>query len=569
MDDAQVNDPGPRRRDAVFRLALGLLAAFALWLAVTRIYQVDEAQNLYMAKVIALGQTGTYFSAALLWMLGPLSWLIRAVGDSASLFLAMRLLSFGVFCLNVWLLALATGVPLRSTAGRFALLGAATLAPLWDYGFEFRHDNLILAGLLFIWWLGRVRARGLWAFAAIGLVTALLVFTAGKAFAYVLPLSGALALCSPLGRGRRLRLLAVWVGGAALGGALALLAYWLAGLWDVFVAGLPGGGNPAAVLKIARFGPGIALARLPAQTPLLLGLAAGALLALGYGLVRERGRALAWDGYAPEAVLALGALGLLWVNPTPFPYNLVNVVPFLFLLAFRFAAPQCAGLRERPRLLALVAGVVLFTHVAPFAMATWRHLDWPNDRQVRLMRAAEALTDAARDPVYDGTGMVPTRDAIGYQWLLHSLGMQAVLDGKTPAVAEMLAHNTAPVLIRNYRSDWLPESDQRFIAEHYIPLADDFSVLGQVLPAGGGTYAVLHAGRYRVYAMGEGGLQELPEATVDGQPAGGRPQDLAEGLREIGCPKDVRPVVLWVGPNLRGIPDLGDGDHRRLFVNWY
>jgi hypothetical protein len=133
----------------------------------------------------------------------------------------------------------------------------------------------------------------------------------------------------------------------------------------------------------------------------------------------------------------------------------------------------------------------------------------------------------------------------------------------------MLARKTAPVLIRNYRSDWLPESDQRFIAEHYIPLADDFSVLGQVLPAGGGSYAVLHAGRYRVYAMGEGGLRELPEATVDGQPAGERPVELAEGLREIRCPQDVRPVVLWVGPNLRGIPDLGDSDHRRLFVNWY
>lgn len=567
MDDARVNDSRLRRSDAAFLLALGLLAAFALWLAITRIYQVDEAQNLYMAKVIAWGQTDTYFSNALLWMLGPLSWLIRAVGDSASLFLAARLLFFGVFCLNVWLLALATGVPLRSTQGRFALLGAATLAPLWDYGFEFRHDNLILAGLLLIWWLGRVQARGLGAFAAIGFLTAVLVFTAGKAFAYVLPLSGALALCSPLGRGRRLRLLAVWVGGAAAGAALALLAYWLAGLWEVFVAGLPGGGNAAEVLKITRFGPGIGLARLPAQTPLLLGLAAGALLALGLGLVRERGRALAWDGYAPEAALALGALGLLWVNPTPFPYNLVNVVPFLFLLGFRFAAPLCTGLSGRP--LALVAGVVLFTHLVPFTVATWRHLDWPNDRQVRLMRAAEALTDPARDPVYDGTGMVPTRESIGYQWILHSLGMQAMLDGKVPSVAEMLRQKPAPALIRNYRSDWLPESDQRFIAERYIPLADDFLVLGQVLPAGGGTYAVLHAGRYRVYGMADGGLRELSEATVDGQPAGELPVELAVGAHEIRCPPDIQPVVLWVGPNLRGLPDLGDGDHRRLFVNWY
>lgn len=556
-------------RDTTFRLSLGLLIAFALWLAVTRIYQVDEAQNLYMAKVIALGQTDTYFSNALLWMLGPLAWLIREVGDSASLFLAARVLFFGVFCLNVWLLALATGVPLRSTQGRFALLGAATLAPLWDYGFEIRHDNLILTGLLLIWWLGRVRARGLGVFAIIGFLTAVLVFTAFKAFAYVLPLSGALALCSPVGCGRRLRLLAVWAAGAAAGAALAVLVYWLSGLWEVFLAGLPGGGNAVAVAKATRFGPGIALARLPDQAPLLLGLAAGALLALGRELVRERGRALAWDGCAPEAALVLGALGLLWVNPTPFPYNLVNVVPFLFLLGFRFAAPLCTGLSGRPQALTLVAGVVLFTHVVPFALATWRHLDWPNDRQVRLMRAAEALTDPARDPVYDGTGMVPTRETIGYHWYLHSLNMHAMLDGKVPPVAELLRQTPAPVLIRNYRSDWLPEPDQRFIAEHYIPLADDFLVLGQVLPAGGGTYEVLHAGRYRVYGMADGGLRQLSEATVDGQPAGELPVELAVGSHEIRCPPDIEPVVLWVGPNLRGIPDLGEGDHRRLFVNWY
>ena len=185
------------------------------------------------------------------------------------------------------------------------------------------------------------------------------------------------------------------------------------------------------------------------------------------------------------------------------------------------------------------------------------------------MRAAEAMTDPVHDPVYDGTGMVPTRETIGRQWYLHSLNMQAMLDGTTPSVAEMLRQTPAPVLIRNYRSDWLPEPDQRFIAEHYIPLADDFLVLGQVLPAGGGTYEVLHAGRYRVYGMADGGLRQLSEATVDNQPAGELPVELAVGSHEIHCPPDIRPVVLWVGPNLHDVPNLGDGNHRRLFVNWY
>ena len=571
MTEVYRNDLDTQWHRAVFWLPLGLLAAFALWLAVTRIYQVDETQNLYMAKVIAMDQTGTYFSNALLWMLGPLSWLIRSVEDSASLFLAGRLLFLGLFCLNIWLLVLATGVPLRSTAGRVALLGAATLAPLWDYGFEIRHDNLILTGLLLIWWLGRTRVGGITGFALIGFITALLVFVAFKAFAYAVPLSAALALFAPAGRGRRLRLLALWLGGVAAGAIVAVLAYRVSGLWDVFLAGLPGGGDAVAVAvaKATRFGPGIALERLLTQTPLLLGLAAGALLAFGRDLWRDRRRALAWQGAAPEVLLALGALGVLWINPTPFPYNLVNLVPFLYLLAFRFAAPLWPLARIDARYLSLAAGIILFTHIAPFASATWRHLDWTNDRQVLLMRAAEAMTDPVKDPVYDAAGMVPTRASIGYHWYLHSLNMQAMLDGRVPTVAQMLAKNPAPVLIRSYRTDWLPESDQRFIAESYVPLADDFLVLGRALPAGGGTYQVVHPGRYRLFALTEGALRDLPEATLDGQPLGEQPLALATGPIEIRCPPEYQPVMLWVGPKLRSPPDLGPGDHRRLFVNWY
>jgi len=28
-------------------------------------------------------------------------------------------------------------------------------------------------------------------------------------------------------------------------------------------------------------------------------------------------------------------------------------------------------------------------------------------------------------------------------------------------------------------------------------------------------------------------------------------------------------AVVWVGPKLDKVPQVGRGDHRRLFVNWY
>ena len=47
-----------------------------------------------------------------------------------------------------------------------------------------------------------------------------------------------------------------------------------------------------------------------------------------------------------------------------------------------------------------------------------------------------------------------------------------------------------------YRTDWLTEKDNKFIKQRYVPLADDFKVLGSVLPAGGGNFEIFHPGRY-------------------------------------------------------------------------
>lgn len=548
--------------------ALVALGGLALYLAVYRIYQVDEAQNLFMARVIATHRTGAYFSNALLWMLGPLSWLARWAPDSARLFLGGRLLFLGVFLLNLLLIALNTGVRLRSEAGLVALLGAATLAPLWDYGFEIRHDNLILTALLLMWWLGRVRPRGRASYAGIGFLAILMIFAAFKAFAYMLPLSAAfLAFPSPdHGRGR-LRLLLAWMAGALAAGCLAFLLYHASGTWPLFLAGFHGG--VVATESAARFGPGIALDRLLVQTPLLLGLACGALVSLGWTIRREGRGALAWNGPLPEAMLLLGSLGILLVNPTPFPYNLVNLVPFAYLLAFRFAAPHLEGAASRLGVRPAVLSVMLFTHIVPFMTATLRHLDWTNDRQKLLMKTAEAMTDSVKDPVYDAIGMVTSRESIGYYWFLHSLNLRFFEDGEFPSVPQMLRARPAAVLITSYRTDWLPKANWDFIRQRYVPLSDDFWVLGQVLPAGGGTYQVVQAGRYQVVGLVNGIVEPLPSGTLDERPLSGDPVRLELGSRRILCPPEVQPVVVWVGPNLEAIPQIGPGDHRRLFVNWY
>lgn len=548
--------------------ALVALGGLALYLAVCRIYQVDEAQNLFMARVVARGQTGAYFSNALLWMLGPLSWLARWAPDSASLFLGGRLIFLGIFFLNVFLLTLNTGVRLRSEVGLVALLGAATLAPLWDYGFEVRHDNLILTGLLLLWWFGRVHPRGRASYAWIGFLALVMVFVAFKTFAYVVPLCLAFLVFPPPGHGEgRLRLLGAWCLGAGLAGLLVFLAYWVSGMGPVFLAGFHVGMSAAE--NGARFGPWITLGRLLPQAPLLLGVSFGALAGLGLAIHRGGRTTLAWEGSLPEALLLLGALGILLINPTPFPYNLVNLVPFAYLLAFRFAGPHLESMGSRPGGLALALAVMLTCHLIPFLSSTWRHLGWTNDRQELLMRTAESLTDPAKDRVYDAIGMVPSRGSIGYHWYLHSLNLRTFMDGEVASVSQMLAAQPAAVIIPSYRTDWLPDSDHRFIASRYLPLADDFWVLGRVLPEGGGSYEVVHAGRYRVLGLRGGLVGPLPSGSLDDQPLPHGAVALDLGLKKIQCPPGYQPVVVWVGPHLDDIPQIGPGDHRRLFVNWY
>jgi hypothetical protein len=572
---------------------LAFLVWFSSYLAATRIYQVDECQNIYMARVFATGQSGQFFTTGSLFLLGPLSWLTRGATVSADLLASARLLFLGVFWLNLILLAAVASGRLVSARGIIALAAAATLAPLWDYGFEIRHDNLILTGVLLSWWALRVRPMGVRSYVLLGALAVALMFVAVKSVVYVLPLAcAALAFRPAAHRAAWWRLALAWGAGAV--GALGLirLAYGSGGLWDLYfsafhhVVKVSAGGGAGS----ARSWPWSTLARLLTQTPLLLALAAAACAAFAIEL-RRRGRAvLTWDGLLPEVLLAAGALAALMANPTPFPYNLLHVVPFIFVLVFRYTAGLWdafggASSAHWSRLWPISGGVLLFAHVLPFGMVTQRHLEFLNFRQESLMRLAEQVTDPAKDRVYDGIGMVPTRSSIDFQWYLHSLNIDSFTKGPGPRVHDMLAARPAAVFIPNYRTDWLTDEDQAFIRERYVALSDDFWVLGKMLPAGGGTFEVIHPGRYRIasqdgsdligtYPESWRGLLVKPEegsltGKLDGKPLPSRPVELAVGTHRIETSTDCQPAIFWVGPRLDRLPRMGRGDHQWLFVNWY
>jgi len=515
-------------------LLLGILAVLA-WLsahlAAVRIYQVDECQNLYMARVLATGQASEFFTSASLFLLGPLSWLAKNSLRSEEFFTSARLLFLGVFWLNLFLMAGIASGRFSLIRGLIALAFAATLTPLWDYGFEIRHDNLILTGILLIWLTVRVRSMGLPSYMVAGAVAIGLLFIAVKAVVYVLPLTAAILIFPPPGHRRtRWQLALAWMCGAGLAIGVIRLCYGTGGMWELYLSVFHGVTRYSAGSGAAsdRFGPWLTLARLFGQAPFLLALTVAACLGVAHELWRRGKAALSWEGNLPEVLLLAGALAALCVNPTPYPYNLLHVVPYAFLLAFRYGTEVEKELRCRPSLWPLAGALVVFAHVVPFGLATRRHLDYTNFRQTVLMGRAEDFTDPVKDPVYDAMGMVPTRPSIHFQWYLHSLNIQSFIKGPGPRVREMLAARPAAVFIPNYRTDGLPEEDHAFIRGRYVSLADDFWVLGKVLPAGGGAVhqrqAVRdHAFGPRQYAtVGVAGPLAAHYRSVRRQPSGVR-----------------------------------------------
>ena len=565
---------------------LGALVVLSCYLAVTRMYQVDECIELMVARILATGQAKTFAGSIGLLQL-PVALAVQGAVRSIDYYVAARLVMVAIFWINLVLMAIAAGERFLSRRWLVALLGAATLAPLWDYGFEVRHDNVLLTGLLLMWCVVRVHPKGASSYLAAGALAVAMQFAAYKAFAYVIPISLAiLVLPHPGHRAPRWRLALFWAVGAISMLVGLRLVY---GACDAMKSW---GGQHAGVQFVSsvatssdRFGPGISLGRLPGQTPLLLTLVASALVALAVELRRRGKAALAWDGTLPEAVLLAVALAALIANPTPFPYNLLHLVPFAYLFAFRHASAIFKQIRDDRALLRLAGAVVVFVHLGPFCVATRRHWDWSNARQASLMGLAEELTDPAKDPVFDGVGMVLTRAMIDPGAILHSLSFESMIKGSGPQVRDMLAARPAAVVIPNYRTDWLPDADHAAIRERYVALADDFWVLGKVLPAGGGTLKIFHPGRYRISSLQGSDLpaecprlswqpagpskQESFTAILDGVRISSGPVELTAGTHRIECDTACQPAVVWVGPKRDRAGPLSPRDHRLLFVNWY
>lgn len=529
-----------------------------------RIIQVDEAQNAMQARLLATGKLHEFMFAAPFMLLGPMTWIARAAKSSAELFHSLRLLFTLLFWVNLLLMTKAAGVRLRSWPGLVLLLFACTIEPLWDYGFEIRHDNLLLACVLGLWLLVRPgEERSPWMAFWPGFLAAVSHFIAFKAFCFWIPLLLLHLWWTYVARREFLRT-AGWLGlGMLLGFGLAWGLQLSSGI--AFMGINQYKGLAQVSVNTERFAPWATLSRMIYQAPLMV--AAGLVL-----LVRPlcRVRREGWGFFlrdlecVPEwTFLCLCTLVLL-VNPTPFPYNLVLLVPAIFIGAARAGlklVPVLASRRYTWILVPVLAGL----HFLPWLYWNARHFRMTNWRQVEVMRMAESLTDPAKHRVFDGSGLVPLRDPISRNWLLHTFTIQGFWNGEVKPLREQLAQVETPVFLTSYRTSWLPEEDWAFLRAHYRPLAMDMAVLGFVRNETAFTWEALATGRYELAVISPGGECR---AWLDGQSVQPGILQLAKGphaFRMEGCRAS---RLTWVGPSRKQEPMMNEAS-MPLFVNWY
>jgi hypothetical protein len=526
-------------------LLLLLIVSFEL--AMVRMYQVDEAQNVYMARVLGTGAVDRLFTSGQLFLF-PLAPLARLGETSAGIFTAFRAVFWGLMWINLALMVVAAGLRLFSRQGLRWLLLAGTLAPWWGYGYEIRHDNILMLGLLLMWILARrVPGSRIAVFVGLGFLSLALQESLFKSVVYWVPLSAGLWCLEPWrGWKGHARLLGAWVLGAA-----ALLA--LAALLRLWFRVDTGAGAISGALGVERFSPRITLLMLLKQAPLLATLL-GAVLMTALRLPWVQGWRAAQDagsGSAEALWFALVVLAFL-VNPNPFPYNLLVLTGAgcVALLAWGRNLAWERLWRAEPAAI-LAASALVCLHAVPWLRTVATRFEQTNARQAQLMALAERFAEDRATPVFDNAGLVPTRDAPGHAWFVNMVNVSAFESGAAqPMISQWLA-NPPAVVLPNYRLEYLGEAEHAFLQQNYVPLAADFWVLGRpATPTGEGTaiWECLRAGTYAAVAPAPG--LPPPELDLDGVRVAAAPVQVAKGPHRLTLRPGAPAALVRVPPGL-------------------
>jgi hypothetical protein len=233
-----------------------------------------------------------------------------------------------------------------------------------------------------------------------------------------------------------------------------------------------------------RFGPTHFLIHEGGRNPLFSALA---ILSLVWAVLvcarRIRGRSEPGegDGLGFTLFLAVVLLASLWLNPFPFPYLHVTVLPTLAILigaaGGRLAASRGLGV-DRP------GGIVLLIVLLAGALATsvprLTYLaSMSQDHQMETLLQVQRAT-GPEDAVFDMVGLYFRPDG-HFAYLMTSQTLARYQQGMLERIPDSLRRTGTVAFLYNYRIRWLEGEDQRFLQEHFTHYDGNLFLLGTPL----------------------------------------------------------------------------------------
>ena len=220
------------------------------------------------------------------------------------------------------------------------------------------------------------------------------------------------------------------------------------------------------------------------------------------------------DGLGFTAFLAVVLLASLWLNPFPYPYLHVTVLPTLAILAGAVVG-RVAGSRgldlERPVGLALVLALLLgacATSMPRLADVASRD----REHQMETLRMVQRAT-GPDDAVLDLVGLYFRPDG-HYAYLMTGQTFFRYHRGELQKIPDAMRERGVVAFLYNYRIRWLYGEDERFLQEHFVHYDRNLFLLGTPLvdlgPGESRTFEVLVGKRFRHDGDGE--------IRVDGEP---------------------------------------------------
>lgn len=510
-----------------------ILISLTLKFILTRQFQSDEFLIATSIHMLNFAKELQFIHMLNFYML-PLSYLTSFFKETTPMLFFLRSILFSIFLINIALLVrLVTNQYKKSIIAFFLLLSHYQL---WRFGFEIRHETLIVLFIMLSSLAIKKSFEDLnyFSFLLAGFFLSLLAFTAYKGFIYSLAMGGSFALLIIIReRLKSIRHIIYFTLCYLFTSAAQMLLFYFFDLHLVFFKIM--GNYVDETYTSMVFSPkGIYLDILRSSPLTVI-----ALCWVFYHFVRKR-QFLNFSGWS--FLILLHFTILLHLNPAPFRYN-IHTYLIVVLIAI------LANFRLLPKIKKVFIVPAVLLHVGLFFIffSTDYYMHYPNFHQLEYVQNAEKLTEK-NEPVFDLIGIVATRPQAHPGWWIYNGKMKSYMEGKIPLVRNMIEESRPPIIITNYRWTWLPKPDLEVLQKNYVRLHDQFWVLGQLEKRNKGTLNISRSGKY--YLISHSPELEISDISLDSNVL-----DLEAGAYKFEN-NNTDFSVVWIGEKLNSLPQF-------------